>query len=229
MRYTQLIKDKARELREKGISLFQISTELHVPLTTVREWVYDIVLSPLQKELLKKRSQDSLQKGKAKAQEERKKVRVELENELMNKGKEEIGIITNRDTFIAGIALYWAEGFKNKHERRLGFCNSDPNMIRFYINWLRSSLGIDKKDLVIRITLNVAYKERAQEFEKFWSDFLEIPLSQFTKPFFQKSVWKREYNTDTYRGVVRIHVQNSLQYLLKMKGWLEGLQINTAG
>ncbi len=132
-----------------------------------------------------------------------------------------------RELFIAGIALYWSEGFKSNHEHRLGFCNSDPNMIIFYLHWLEKSLGI-KKDIIARVTLNNSYKTKTREIEAYWSSITGIPVSQFTKPFYQKSQCKKQYNTDNYYGVLRIHVKNSLEYLFKMKGWIEGLKINFA-
>jgi hypothetical protein len=90
-------------------------------------------------------------------------------------------LINPREFFIAGIALCWAEGFKNKHEYRLGFCNSDPDMIKFYLYWLNNSLGIKKENLVARLTLNVSCQNQVKEIEQYWSQVTSIPLSQFAK------------------------------------------------
>lgn len=226
MRYNKDIKKKVCALRKKGWSLNQINEETHVPKTTIRSWISDIILSDDQKRALKERTQVALQKGRIKAQTKQKKQRIEKENKSLIQGIKETSLLTSRELFIAGIALYWAEGFKNKHEHRLGFCNSDPQMIKFYIKWLEKCLGISRKDFVVRLTLNVSYKKKEREIKTFWLKTTGISLDQFTKTFYQNTKWKKQYDNDNYHGVLRIHVKNSLDYLLKMKGWIGGLKLN---
>jgi hypothetical protein len=142
---------------------------------------------------------------------------------LFQQGRSELSGLTRRETFIAGVALYWAEGFKNNHEHRLGFCNSDPNMIKFYLHWLEDILGVKKQNIVLRLSLNFSYKERTEKILEYWVLQTGIPITQFTKTFYQKTVWKKEYSNTEYYGVLRIHVKDSLNYLLKMRGWIGGL------
>lgn len=225
MRYKQKVKGKVRQLRRKGLSLSQISQETNVPRATIRTWIRDINLSKDQIKTLKNRVQQFLQEGRIKFQKKQKNKRIEEEKELIKRGTDEIGQLTSREFLIAGISLYWAEGFKNKHEYRLGFCNSDPYMIKFYIYWLKKNLKIKKEQLIVRLTLNYSYKDKTDKMQNYWSDVTGVPLDQFTKPFFQTSKWKKHYNTQNYHGVLRIHVRDSLNQLLKMKGWIEGLKM----
>ena len=225
MRHGKSIKEAVRGFRRKGFSLNQIFEETKVPKTTIRTWIYDIVLSQKHKEILRRRTQTALQEGRIKAQEINKQKRVKKESSLIAKGKKDINELNRRELFIAGVALYWAEGFKNKHEHRLGFCNSDPSMIKFYIAWLEKCLGINKDQITARLTLNYSYKNSVDKMQDFWAKTIGIPLSNFTKPFFQTSKWKKQYNTKNYNGVLRVHVKNSLDHLLKMKGWIEGLKM----
>ena len=225
MRYQAEIKESVRRLRRKGYSLHQIKENTSVPITTIRTWIQDIALSDEQKEQLTRKIQNALQKGRIKAQSLFRAQRMRKEKELKEKGEKEINSLTINEFFIAGIALYWAEGFKNKHEHRLGFCNSDPEMISFYIEWLEKTLGINREDLILRLTLNVFYKERTKEIESYWSKVLRISLGQFTKPFYQNTAWRKQYkNKGEYHGVLRIHVKDSLNHLLKMRGWIEGIK-----
>lgn len=219
-------KYKVRELRRQGLSLGQIYKETKVPITTISSWVQDIILTKEQLQVLNKRTQEALQKGRIIAQRVRKDKRTKKEEILITKGRNDIGVLNKRELFISGISLYWAEGFKNKHERRLGFCNSDPFMIKFYIYWLVKCLGVERNEIVARLTLNQIYKNSIGEMQDYWSKTTGIHLNQFTKPFFQTSKWKKQYNTENYHGVLRIHVKESLDYLLKMKGWIEGLKLN---
>lgn len=224
MRYSLIIKEKIRLYRFNGLSLNQIFDKTKIPKTTIRLWIKDINLSDEQLNILKKRTHEALQKGRIRAQSIRKNKRLEVEKKLLDKGKAEIGNLKNKEFFVAGVALYWAEGFKNKHERRLGFCNSDPAMIRFYIKWLKEIFKVNEKEIIARLTLNEAYKDRVNYMINYWSEKTGVPANQFTKTFYQTSKWKRVYNTENYRGVLRIHVKDSLNQLLKMRGWIEGLK-----
>ncbi len=225
MRYKKEVKDKVRSFRQQGFSLGQISQKIDVPRTTIRTWIKDIILSKKQTETLKERVQENLQKGRIKFQKIQGDKRERNEKRLMRSGISEIGQLSPRDFLIAGASLYWAEGFKNRHEHRLGFCNSDPYMVKFYIYWLEKHLSITKNQLVARLTLNYLYKDEVNEIQSFWAQQIGISLTQFTKPFFQTSKWKKQYNTNNYHGVLRIHVKDSLDRLLKMKGWIEGLKM----
>ncbi|SRR5260221_1838223 len=223
--YSSKVKDEVRALRILGLSLNEIQRKMNIPRTTIRDWIADIALTEEQKEVFKERILQELQKGRIEAQKIQKEKRLVKENVLKKEALEEIGLLNKRDIFIAGIALYWGEGFKNKHEHRLGFCNSDPLMMKFYVRWLEICLQIKRIDLVARVTVNKSYEKQIDGIEEYWSDFLEIPITQFTKPFYQNSIWKKHFNEDNYKGVLRIHVKESLNSLLKMRGWIEGLKM----
>ncbi|MBI2033160.1 MAG: hypothetical protein HYT10_01710 [Candidatus Levybacteria bacterium] len=224
--YSEDIKNSVRLLRLGGLSLSQIQNKTNIPRTTIRDWLSATEMSFEHQEVIRIRVLEGLQRGRIEAQKIQRERRKELEKQMLIRGMEEIDKMNKRDFFIAGIALYWAEGFKNKHEHRLGFCNSDPLMIQFYINWLEKCLGVKKDSLVARLTLNKSYERKTREIEAYWSEITGIPLTQFTKPFYQNSIWKKQFDTDNYHGVLRIHVKDSLNFLLKMRGWIEGIKQN---
>jgi len=229
MKYDLAIKEKVRILRFKGYSLSQIYQKTKIPKTTIRTWISDIKITVKQRNILKARTQRALQKGRIKNQKMQKQSRVKKEKELFRDGIKELGGVNNRELFITGVALYWAEGFKNKHEHRLGFCNSDPDMIKFYIKFLKN-LGVGEERLVVRIAVNQNYKNKINEIQKFWVEAISVSQNQFVKPFFQKINWKKKYENDNYYGVLRVHVKDSLDLLLKMRGWIKALKsdkINT--
>jgi len=227
VRHDQLIKAKVRSLRIKGLSLNQIFNHTNIPKTTIRTWIRDIELSAKQIAILRERVQEKLQEGRIRKQKIQKELKIKNEKTLMNKGKNQTKKLTRRELLITGVALYWAEGFKNKHEHRLGFCNSDPEMIRFYIKWLKEILGIKNEEIILRLTLNESYEQKSDEIIDYWTKITELLKEQFTKTFYQRTKWKKQYNNDNYHGVLRIHVKKSLNSLLLMKGWIEGLKLNT--
>lgn len=220
------IKDRelVRSLRKKGYSLNQIVKEARIPKSTIRGWIADLTLTPEQRTKLRVAANESLQSGRINAQKKFRQIRSLREKELYSEGKKETEKLTQRELFLAGIALYWAEGFKNKYEKRLGFCNSDPNMIKFYIYWLEKALGVSRDQITARLSINVTHKERESEILNFWVQATGVPTSSFTKTFYQNSVTKKRYeDRNKYFGVLRLHVKESLDHLLKMRGWIAGL------
>lgn len=99
-------------------------------------------------------------------------------------------------------------------------------MVRFYIKWLEEVLGVEKKDITARLTVNVSYKDKVTEIEEYWATTTGIPSNQFTKPFYQITQWKKQYKNNNYFGVLRVHVRGSLDHFLTMKGWIAGLYDN---
>lgn len=224
MQHNQVIKSKVRRLRIQGLSLGQIYQDTTIPRTTIRSWIKDIKLSERQLSNLKLRTQKALQAGRIRKQKQDKILRLDNEKELLQKAILKVGNLSSRDLFMAGIALYWGEGFKNKYEHRLGFCNSDPEMIKFYIKWLEKCFGAKKESIVARLTLNVAYEKKTEKIENYWLRVTGLPRNQFTKAFYQKTKWKKQYSGDNYHGVLRIHVKDSLNMLILTRGFIEGMR-----
>ncbi len=224
MKYDNEVKQKVRLLRRRGISLNDICKQTNVPKTTIRGWIRDIKLTSIQKGELQKKVFRALQDGRIKTIREQTNKKNKLQEQLFTLGKSDIGVLNSRELFLTGVALYWAEGFKNQHEHRLGFCNSDPTMIIFYIYWVKKALKVKTSDVTLRLTLNMAYENQEDKIKRFWSKITGIPSSQFTKTFYQHSLWKRQYKQENYHGVLRIHIKESMKYLLKMRGWIEGLR-----
>ncbi len=227
--YPKELKQEIRKLRQQGWSLGMLQKKFELPKTTIHSWIVDIQITATQLEQIRINALQALQEGREKSQNILKEKRIAKEKDRFTRGINKVGKLSNKQLFIAGIALYWAEGFKNKHEHRLGFCNSDPAMIKFYIHWLEKCLFVKKNNLVARLTVNSVYEAKTEALEKYWSHITGIPLGQFTKPFYQNTKWKRIYNEENYHGVLRIHVKDSMDHLLEMKGLVEGLKLNAPG
>ncbi len=167
---------------------------------------------------------DKLQAGRRAYQEERTKRRIEYESMIFAKSAMEVESMTRREFFIAGIVLYWAEGFKHSTESTLGLATLDPKMAKFYTRWLSLCLGIERNNLYFRVTTNVSLANKVKGMEAWWANYLEVDISQFHKPFFQRTKQSRVYpKTKEYHGVVRIRVARGTTYLRRMRGWLSGV------
>ncbi|MEK7521560.1 MAG: helix-turn-helix domain-containing protein [Patescibacteria group bacterium] len=217
-----LEKAKALELRNKGFSIKEIGTMLDVSSSTVSLWVRHIQLSPTQRDRLVKKVFDTLQQGRIKAQAIQKQARDKRLNRLTKEAEKELGTLSGRDLFVAGIFLYWAEGFKK--DNRLGFANSDPTMIKLFLKWLEVA-GVPKSTLRLRVGLNISHKGRIEEVQKYWEAQTGIPQSQFQKPFFQKFIWKKEYaEPRNYFGVLRIRANGQGDLFVKIQAWIKQIQ-----
>ncbi len=217
---------KARKLRRKGESIKKISKLVKVSVSTASLWCRDIELTDKQIENLRKRQTDPFYGKRLDYYLKKKKeFNLKLLN-LKNEGISSIGKLTKREIFIIGIALYWGEGFKK--DSLVGLATLDINIAKFFIFWLNKSFGITTKDLILRITANISYKNQINELGKYWSRELKIPVRQFSKPFFQNTVWKKEYEKkNNYHGVLRIRVRRSIDLLRKIFGYIEGMSLNT--
>lgn len=219
------LKQEARVLRKKGFGIKTIAYKLQVSSSTVSIWCKDIVLKPEQIAELSRRAHDPFYGRRKDHIREQKLAKLENVKFLREEGIQEVGKLLGKEFFIAGVALYWAEGFKK--DKRLGFANSDPLMIRFFLHWLIRICHVPKKDIRVRVGLNISHKNRIEEVERYWSQVAQIPESQFQKPYFQKVIWKKEFpNPEEYFGVLRIRANKQLPLFRKIHGWIEGLKLN---
>lgn len=218
------LKDKALNLRKKGYSLADISKKLGISESTASLWCTAIQLTTSQKQKLETRTNKKLGLFFAMV-EKQKAVRLENKNKKIESASNKTSQLTKRDLLVAGVALYWAEGFKHISERRIGFCNSDPEMMKFMVLFLKSYFKVNTEALSPRLTINFSAKVKTNQIEKFWSDYLDIPLSQFTKPFYQKTANVKIFNDqENYHGVLRLHVKKSSELMTQMRGLIEGFK-----
>ncbi len=86
---------------------------------------------------------------------------------------------------IAGLFLYWGEGGKTKSSE-LSLSNTNPDAIKFFIKWLKSSLNVPVSK--IRFRLHV-YKDMNPDKEiSIWASYLKIPREQFRKSYIKKTL-----------------------------------------
>jgi len=216
------LKIKARELRSGGESIKVIAKTLSVSPSTVSYWCKDVKLSDGQIRELERRAHDPRYGKRLANSLKQQNIRIEKTNRLIKEGILEVGNLLKRELFLSGVALYWAEGFKK--DNMVGFCNSDPGMIKFFLIWLKKCFNYKVGDFRLRVGLNESYRDKTEEIEEFWSELTGVPLTQFQKPFYQKIKWQKIYNnTENYHGVLRVRVRRSTDFLRKIHGFIEGL------
>jgi hypothetical protein len=216
--------EKALDLRTNGKSILYISKELHISKSTASKWCKEVVLTDEQKTTLASRSQNiELLKFFARKRHEDK---LNRHKSIAQKAQKEVKKLKRYELFLVGIALYWAEGFKNISEGRIGFCNSDPRMIKFMISWFKDVLKIPLEDFTLRVEFNAEHLDRKECIEDYWVNITEIPKSQFNKPFLQKAKMVRKYaNRNQYFGVLRIRIRRSSELLVKIRAWIDSMSL----
>lgn len=212
----------ARKMRLEGNSIKDISKLLKVSKGSVSLWCNDIYVSELQKKKLFLNKLSLVKKGSLKANENRKKERLNRLKYYSSKGIKKIGVLSRRELFLVGASLYWAEG--GKTQRRVVFINSDPKMILIWIKWLSECLKIPKNRLVCRLEINEKYKKLIIKIEDYWSKLTKIPLSQFRKASLKYSINKKIYDIDSkYYGSLQITIKKSTNLSYEILGYIKGL------
>jgi hypothetical protein len=118
---------------------------------------------------------------------------------------------------IAGVMLYWAEGYKKGDG--IDFVNSDPDMVKLFLRFLREVCGIGEKRL--RLYLYAFESQNIGRLKQFWNKITQIPISQFSK------VYVRKAGADSGKtgrrmpyGVVHIRYYDK-KLLNAISGWIE--------
>jgi DNA-binding CsgD family transcriptional regulator len=84
---------------------------------------------------------------------------------------------------LVGLCLYWAEGSKS-HPRKVELTNSDPEMIKIFLTFLRKVCGVSEQHLRCRIQLHNS--NFYQESLKYWSSVTNLSQSQFIHRYLKK-------------------------------------------
>jgi hypothetical protein len=71
--------------------------------------------------------------------------------------------------------LYWAEGDKGRQAVRIA--NSDPELLRLFVRFLRECYGAETSRLSVSCNLFADHIERQHEIEDFWLRTLGLPKS----------------------------------------------------
>jgi len=212
------LKLKARGLRKSGLSVKEIQKRLRVSRSSVSLWVRDIKLTKKQLEKLYLNKRTGGLKGSIIAAMNKIKTREELTKKLMEEGEKEIGRLSKRDKFIAGVAMYFAEG--DKGGKNVSFSNLDPRAIKFMVNWLVSICKVPK--IKFRASLYLHDNLNEIKAKQFWSNLTAIPLSQFRKSYIVKNNPHRLRKIKHIYGVLKISVGN-VNLHRKIMGWISGI------
>lgn len=215
---------RARELRLDGYSMKAIAEAVGVTKSTASLWCRDVVLNEEQMRKLQERSRVGSLVGRLKGAKVQQERRLRLIEQCDQHGELRFSNLTEKEFFVAGLALYWAEGFRKG--RRVGFCNSDPKMMRFMIDWLLIFFDLDFADFKFRVDINEIHFNREETVKKYWSEILKIPLDQFQKTSFKRAISKKVYaNFNEHYGTLRFELLKPARVVYNLMGYIHGLSL----
>lgn len=194
----------ARKLRlEEGASIKEIARRTGAAQSSISRWVRDIELTDEQRAVLVRRAADGLVKGQT--------MNASLRREARRLAQEEGRVLARRrdPMFIAGCMLYWAEGGRARNQ--LKFTNSDPEMVRFFVTFLRTYFKIADGEIRITCNLFADHLARQRQIEQFWLDVAGLPRSSLcrsTVNTYSKYSKKKRRNRLPY-GTCRVSVSKT--------------------
>jgi hypothetical protein len=180
------IKDRQKVilLRKSGKTYGEIKRELGISKSTLSNWLSKYPLS--EKELFAVK--ESVDRNKDIAVERcrltKQKKREKRILGVYNSEKKKHLPLSSKEIYVAGLFLYWGEGSKNI-KGSVSLSNTDPEVLKFYLFWLRNSFKIPTEKIKVLVHL---YKDMEIERElAYWSKELKISRTQFSKPYIKKS------------------------------------------
>ncbi|WP_030374405.1 hypothetical protein [Streptomyces rimosus] len=207
------LRSRARELRGRGMTYDAIQVELGCSKSSISLWVRDMPRPPRrsseQASAIAKRGWEATLRRR---EEERQRTRQEAIGE--------VGTMSDRELFLVGVGLYWAEGTKSKPhnpQERVTFTNSDPGMIRLFLAWL-ALLDVAPERLQFRVHIHESADVGAAE--QFWADLVGVDVGTFARTTLKKHNPKtvRKNVGETYRGCLVVRVRQSADLYRRIEG-----------
>jgi hypothetical protein len=208
------LREKCRQLRIEGRTYDDIAELTGASKSSLSLWLRDL---PREFPGSKEHRQARLEATCARKREDRTAVRAAK----IASAARAVGPLADRELFLVGLALYWAEGTKSKPwaiRDRVTFVNSDPCVIAVFMRWLALvGVGLDQ------CRFRVAIHESADVpgAEKYWADFVGFDVATIYRSTIKRHQPKTtRYNTgESYRGCLVVNVVRSAELYRSVEGW----------
>lgn len=219
-------KNRAITLRKEGRSYSQIQETLHVAKSTLSYWLRDITLSNEAQQKIAKRA--SVTSTRTLIERNKEQTAIALKRAFLIRGeaKEEVIGYMSDPLFIAGVSLYWAEGYKRGASgskwKCVDFTNADPEMVEMMMDFFRKFCSVEESRFKVQLIAHSNVDMQASV--GYWSALTGIPESQFIKTCTSLSVrsGQKRANSLTY-GTVHIRVYD-VKLFFRIIGWIDGLK-----
>lgn len=214
-------KKLAIQLRREGKTYSEILAKVSVSKSTLSLWLRSVRLSTAQAHALTAKKRIAQQKGA----ERRREIRIQQTAEIYDICKQDIGALSDRELFILGVGLYWAEGTKksgNRTDLLVDFANSDPAMIKLFVSWLLRCCKVNKNQVKLRLHLHESHRTSEDSIKEIWAEAIGLPVEHFTKTQYKihTPVTVRYTVGSKYIGLVSVRVTKSTVLHRQIMGWI---------
>ena len=202
MRKKELERQEAIRLRKEGKSLNEIASAINVSKASVSCWVKDVPLSAEQRAWLFEKQQRLCQGNELKSKKCLESRILAMESGV-KKAKEK------NPLHMAGCFLYWGEGAKCGN--RIKFCNTDADMMKLFVKFLKESLMVKIDFITISINVYLNNGLTLKNITDYWLNKLDLPITTLRKSVVNnipKSSSKKSKIRHPY-GVCTITVNNT--------------------
>lgn len=195
----------ARQLRQQdGLSIKEIAEKLGAARSSVSVWVRDIDLTPQQQARLDERNKyhPAQRRGSHANKAKHRELREQYQQEGRLKARES-------DLLHSwGCMLYWAEG--NKSRNMIAFSNSDVDMMKIFVRFLRESLRISDENIRFRVNCYADTEERQSQVIQYWCDALKLSQEHARSHSFNaRPISSKQTNHKLKWGVCRVEVYDT--------------------
>lgn len=211
---------RAIALRKQGYSYGEIRKQVPVSQASLSLWLRHI---PLTKEQQRKNET----RGRLLGAQTRRRQRLLRREELKIEASESLPRLVKDPFFVLGLALYWAEGSKQKPwnvSEAVRFSNSDSRAVVLMQKWFCLFGGTTKEELIYRLHIHeTADIERAKEI---WANSLGISADKIyvsikrNNSVFRKNHTRNELSD--YKGLVAVMVRKSAEFNRLIEFWVQG-------
>ena len=177
-------KQKAIAMRRRGKSYRFISAKLLISRGTLSGWFKKFKWSENIKTKLSKEAEKNTLKRVPQFVASNQKRWHDWKESHCLEAIEEFEKIKNNQLFIAGTMLYWAEGDNGERSSLVRLTNTDPRMIKTFVDFAIRFCKVKQESIRIGLILYPDLNETI--CKSFWSKRVGVPLKQFYKVQFIK-------------------------------------------
>lgn len=218
------LREKAINLRKQGFTYSEILKRIPVAKSTLSLWLRSVGLSKKQEQRISEKKLMSAKKGA----DMRKQQRISASKIIEDEAKKQVGSISKKELLLIGIALYWAEGSKQKEynvSQKVAFSNSDPDMLKLFLYWLKHFAGVPDEKIYFELYIHKNKKDDLENSVRYWVTRLNKPKEKIQYVYFKKNKinTKRRNVGKEYHGLIRINVRESTDLNRRISGWIQGI------
>ena len=138
---------------------------------------------------------------------------------IIDKARSQIKKISEKELWLMGVMLYWAEGGKTQRGL-VRFSNGDPEMIKIMMAFFRKVCKVPEEKF--RGYIHIHPHLNHIEAEKYWSKITNISLKKFFKTYRKVNISSKNKKDTLPFGVMDIYICDT-KLFLKISGWSDGI------